>query len=230
MKKIHNIIVAAGSGSRFGGPLPKQFLNLGGRPVAMHAIARLRESLPGATDTIVLAASEIERWEDLCREHGFKSPEIAAGGPTRFHSVMNALACVPEDTDIIMVHDGARPFPSRAMIERLVAAFVAEDCDGAILAVAVTDSLREVAADGSSQSVDRARFRAVQTPQAFPAAVLKDAYSRAGDASLFTDDASVVEAAGYNRIRLVEGSAYNLKITNPRDLSVAESLIGQADS
>ena len=219
--KIHAIIVAAGTGSRFGGPVPKQFLPLGGIPVVMRAIDALRQAIPGLSDTIVLSAEEVDRWHNLCLQYSFRSPTVAHGGATRFHSVRNALAVAPADADVIMVHDGARPFPAHETIVQLIEAMRSGD-SGAIPAVAVTDSLRILLPNGASAAVDRSKYRAVQTPQAFPANLLHQAYAQADDSVAFTDDASVMEAAGH-RITLVEGTPSNIKITNPHDIARAEA-------
>lgn len=222
MSKVHAIIVAAGSGSRFGGPLPKQFMPLGGIPVVMRAIARLRQAIEGLSDTIVLSKTEIERWNKLCEENSFKSPKIVVGGATRFESVKNALNSVPEDTDIVLVHDGARPLPTVGLVENLMNAFDRIDVQGAIPAVPVTDSLRIVYENGESEAVERAKYRAVQTPQAFRKHLLMDAYDHATCPENFTDDASVMEFSGYKNLVIIDGDSKNIKITNPFDISIAE--------
>lgn len=226
MPKVHAIIVAAGTGSRFGGPMPKQFMDLCGMPVVMRAIISLREAVPSLTDTIVLSSNEIERWEKLCVRYGFESPEIVAGGDSRYESVGNAVRLLSEDIDYVMIHDGARPFPDPLMIKRLIDAFDEEIC-GALPATALTESIREIGGDGRSFAVNRSKYKAVQTPQVFRAPILKEAYrkSRALPKDLFTDDASVMEAAGYDTLRLVDGDPYNIKITNPADLVIASALL-----
>lgn len=219
-----HIIVAAGSGSRFGAPLPKQFCNLAdGRPVLMTTIERLRQADPGADMIVVLSEDMTERWLEMCRECGFDSPRIAKGGATRWHSVRSALGMVDiAATDVVTVHDGARPVVSKAIVSDVLDA-VRAGADGAIPAVAVTDSLRMTGADGdrSSHAVDRTLFRAVQTPQAFRAASLLEAY-RLDWRPEFTDDASVMEAAGFTDIVLTQGSPLNIKITHPGDLEIAD--------
>ena len=191
----------------------------------MHAINALRHALPDAPTIIVLSESEIERWEELCREHNFISPEIAVGGPTRFDSVRNALRLVDDGIDYVLVHDGARPFPSPRLIREVADALHAEGVDGAIPAVPLTDSVRLLEADGASTAVDRSRYRSVQTPQGFPAGLLKEAYAKAAGPEGFTDDASVMEAAGYDRIVLTQGDPDNIKITNPHDLALARAIM-----
>lgn len=222
-KKIHIIIVAAGSGSRFGGPLPKQFCDLGGKPVLMRTIESCRGVLPGIGMTLVLSEEMLDYWHMLCDTLQFDSPDITVGGDTRFESVRRGLATVEPGTDIIMVHDGARPFPTRAIFHALVEALEDKKCHGAIPAISVTDSLRKLTADkSSSNAVDRSDYRAVQTPQAFQAKLLIEANAKAAKNDVaYTDDASVMEAAGYSRLCLVPGDVRNIKITNPGDLALA---------
>lgn len=225
MAKIHVITVAAGSGTRFGSSLPKQFLPMAGLPVLVRTLEALHTALPQASQTVVIAPSEVERWLNLCSAHRFESPKIVHGGSSRFESVKNALSHIPQDSEIVLVHDGARPLPPADMIQRLISAFDDVQCPGAIPAINVTDSIRQLAPNGESEAVDRSLFRAVQTPQAFRAEVIKDAYLNADDGASFTDDASVVEAAGYSPLALVEGSHDNIKITNPRDIAFAEVIL-----
>lgn len=220
---IHIIIVAAGSGSRFGGPLPKQFCDLAGRPVLMHTIEALRQ-VADATLTLVLSEHDHELWRELCRRHGFESPQVVYGGASRFESVRNALARVGADTDIIMVHDGARPFPSQYMIAALLAPFADKTCIGTLPSLPLTDSIRRIDGDGS-EAVDRSAYRSVQTPQVFRAGILLEAYRHAPHDMTFTDDASVVEALGPCRIELVAGDPCNIKITNPGDIGHAEFIL-----
>jgi len=220
-KRIHIITVAAGSGSRFGGPLPKQFCDLAGRPVLMHTVDSLRRALPGASHTLVLSEHDHGLWRTLCDKHCFVSPRVVYGGDSRFGSVRNALVTVGEDIDIVMVHDGARPMPSPAMLATLVAAFDNADCQGALPSLPLTDSVRRIESDGSV-AVNRADYRTVQTPQAFRSDVLMQAYAQASGGFAFTDDASVVEHAGFCKLALVPGDRHNIKITNPGDIELAE--------
>lgn len=229
------IIVAAGSGSRFGGSLPKQFVELAGKPVLAHTVEAFRAALPDAHQVLVLSENMMEFWADLCRIHGIESPQVTAGGASRWESVKNALAVVsaihhsmwPDEDAVVLVHDGARPLVSSDVIK--AAAKEASVSHGAIPAVAVIDSLRRVGACGSSSAVDRSELRAVQTPQAFRLSILEEAY-RLPFTPSFTDDASVVEAAGFTDIVLTPGSPRNIKITNPDDIAVAEALLAAAHS
>lgn len=222
MKRNYEIIVAAGSGSRYGGTLPKQFCDLAGRPLLMTTVERMRECDPGAEIILVLSAEMIPVWHEMCESQGFESPRlIACGGATRAESVRNAMTLVNvTDARRVGVHDGARPVITRELVKRLDEA-IDNGADGAIPAVAVTDSLRQVNTDGSSVAVDRSRFRAVQTPQFFRADLLAEAYAK-GFTPSATDDASLMEAAGFTDLRLVQGSPHNIKVTNPGDIAIAE--------
>lgn len=205
--------------------MPKQFCLLAGRPVLMRTIDAFRHVLPDA-EIILVISQEMERlWADLCRDYSYASPRIVFGGATRWESVKNAvLAAAPADTDTVMVHDGARPLVDAAMLKRLLAEMI--QSSAAIPVVPVTDSLR-IVMDGGSQAIDRSPLRAVQTPQAFFGAAIKSMYEMPYS-SLFTDDASVYEAAGFGSPALVAGSPSNIKITHPVDLSIAEVLLKDA--
>lgn len=223
------IIVAGGSGTRFGAQLPKQFLELAGRPILMRTIEAFGESCEtGDTslDVIVtLPADQMDLWKQLCEKYAFSLPHrVVAGGETRWHSVKNALAAVGDiaDVDVIAVHDGVRPLATAGLIGRVLDA--ARRDGAAIPVVPLNDSVRQVAGD-TSHALDRSSLRAVQTPQAFDARLLLDAYHQPFDPT-FTDDASVVERAGH-RVTLVDGDPVNLKITRPMDLALAEYLLNQ---
>lgn len=221
-QNIYNIIVAAGSGSRFGAELPKQYCLLDNRPVLMHTIDNMREALPNSQIIVVLNKDFIDYWIELCDKYSFKSPKVVDGGNTRWQSVKNAIDIIPTDAEVITVHDGARPIIDKNMVERLINAL--DNAQGAIPVVAVTDSLRQLNGD-SSKPVDRELYRAVQTPQAFHAQRLIEAYSLPFDAT-FTDDASVMAALGYDVV-LVDGDTYNIKITHPLDIEIAQLYMRQ---
>ncbi len=222
------IIVAAGSGSRFGSEIPKQFCLLAGKPVVMHAIESLRRALPDSRQIIVISKEEEPRWNELCERYSFDSPTVAYGGATRWASVKNGLAAIPAEAkpnSIVLIHDGARPLVDAPTVKRVCGATI--NTDGAIPAIAVSDSLRRMGKDGvSSEAVDRNDFRAIQTPQGFKLWGLREAYSLPYQSS-FTDDASVMAEAGFENVTLVEGSPDNIKITNPRDIVIAEAILSQ---
>lgn len=189
----------------------------------MHAINALRHALPEASCAIVLAADRVDFWRELCHEHRFDSPAVIVGGDTRWQSVKNALDAAPAEAEVVAIHDGARPLPSAAVIQAVTDALTEPTVHGAVPAVAVTDSLRMVTSEGS-KPVDRSLLRAVQTPQVFRAELLRRAYQLPYQPT-FTDDASVMEAAGFSTIALTPGSPDNLKITNPRDIAIAEAIM-----
>lgn len=226
---INIIIVAAGSGLRFGAPLPKQFCNLAGRPVVMHTIDALRHAQPDANIILVINRDMNDFWLELCKKHHFASPLIVFGGNTRWESVRNALDYSPL-ADIVLIHDAVRPLIASDTVSQLIAVMSADDkIDGAIPAIPVTDSLRQVTDCGNSVAVDRSVMRAVQTPQAFRYDLLRNAYAFPYRHE-FTDDASVMEAAGYKNIVLTQGQISNIKITNPGDIEIAETLLKHSES
>lgn len=215
------LIVAGGRGTRMGGPQPKQFLELAGRPVLMHTLEAFDRWDASARLIVVLPEDQIDTWKRLCEAHVFgRIHRVVAGGETRFHSVRNGLDDVASD-GLIAVHDGVRPLVAPSVIAACFAA--AADGGAAVPVVPVVESVREVDADGGSRPVDRTRLRVVQTPQVFRADVLRAAYCLPYDPR-FTDDASVVEASGV-AVRLVPGNRENIKLTTPMDLLLAEQLM-----
>ncbi len=215
------LIVAGGRGTRMGGPQPKQFLELAGRPVLMHTLEAFDRWDASARLIVVLPEDQIDTWKRLCQAHVFgRIHRVVAGGETRFHSVRNGLGAVASN-GLIAVHDGVRPLVAPSVIAACFAA--AADGGAAVPVVPVVESVREVDADGGSRPVDRTRLRVVQTPQVFRADVLRAAYCLPYDPR-FTDDASVVEASGV-AVRLVPGNRENIKLTTPMDLLLAEQLM-----
>lgn len=216
MKNTSVIIVAAGRGIRAGGDLPKQFVALGGRPLLMHTIDAFATKCDQTI--VVLPAAYIDKWEELCEELDFRTPHsIAEGGDERFNSVRSGIKQVAADAEIVLVHDGVRAFVSEALIDRVIEA--ARDNGAIVPAVPVTDTLRKV----GGGIVSRSEVMAVQTPQGFSADIIRRSYDRRFDSS-FTDDGSVVEAAGY-AVEMVEGEVENFKITTPYDLKIANFLL-----
>lgn len=214
------LIVAGGKGERMNAHIPKQFLEIQGKPVLMHTLEAFHRFDTAIRIILVLPANQFVTWERLCKKHAFGVPhEIAAGGATRFDSVKNGLQAV-QPPALIAVHDGVRPLVSADTIDRCYAAAAMHGA--AIPVMEPVDSIRQLTADGS-QSVDRSAFRLVQTPQVFDAALLKKAYEQEYS-PLFTDDASVAENTGI-KINLVEGNRENIKITTAQDLALAEILL-----
>lgn len=209
-----------------GANVPKQFLMLGGKPILRHTIERFLEAEPDIHVVTVLPEAHIGLWRQYCAKEGFTCPQkMVQGGFTRFHSVKNALAHIP-DGALVAVHDAVRPLVSVEKIRELFAA--AETAPAVIPATPCTDTLKTVSKnkDGVAEvtgSVDRSAVWGVQTPQVFHSEVLKQAYERGYD-TLFTDDASVVSAAGVPVICL-EGERTNIKITTPEDLTLVEAIL-----
>lgn len=214
------IIVAGGCGSRMGAARPKQFLLLDGVPVLARTINRFAEALPGAPIVAVLPPAQTDFWRNLSARFDVAPHTITEGGASRCESVRKGLAALPDDCDLILVHDGVRPLVSRDLILRTAAS--ADRYEAAVPVVEPVDSYRLVEDEGS-HTIDRARLRIVQTPQAFRAGVLRNAYAHTRTEE-FTDDASLVERLGH-AITLCAGERTNLKITTHEDLLLAEALL-----
>ena len=204
-----------------GGSIPKQFRLLSGEPLLARTIRNFAEALPGSRIVVVLPAGHIDFWHNLCKRFDVAPHTTVEGGAERFHSVRNGLAALDADTEIIAVQDGVRPLTSVETIRRIAAA--AAEHGAAIPVVEAVDSYRATDDCGGSHPIDRRRLRIVQTPQIFRAELLREAYT-AEYRPEFTDDASVVEAAGH-AVVLCAGERQNLKITSPDDLAIAEALL-----
>ena len=215
------IIVAGGKGLRMGSDIPKQFLPIAGKPVLMRTLERFREYSADLQIILVLPEAQQDYWQELCRQYGFQVEyQLANGGQTRFHSVQNGLALVPDDAEgVVGVHDGVRPFPSIEVIRNCYA--TARTAKAVIPVIPVVETVRHLDGKGSV-TVPRGDYRLVQTPQTFDIQLLKAA-NRQPYNDGFTDDASVVESYGHE-ITLVEGNRENIKITTPYDIVVAEAL------
>lgn len=227
-RKIYGIFVAGGSGIRMGGSVPKQFLELEGIPVLQRTLERFIEACPGIQIITVLPRPHFETWDKLCSLHNFNYTQtLVEGGLTRFHSVQNALAKVP-DGATVLIHDGVRPLVSvnliRTMLEK------SAGCRGLIPVLPSFDTLKtlEKSPDGELHSSlkpnpDRTEVFCAQTPQIFRSEDIKAAYRQAYDVS-FTDDASVAVS---KRIPLsyIEGERWNIKITKPDDMTIAKALL-----
>jgi 2-C-methyl-D-erythritol 4-phosphate cytidylyltransferase len=210
------IIVAGGTGTRMGGPVPKQFLLLRGKPLLCWSIEAFRAYDAVMPIVVVLPERQIIMWRTLCMGHGFHVEHtVVPGGAERFHSVQHGLATV-EHTGIVAVHDGARPLIDVALIDRCFAAAALQGT--AIPVVTMASSVREVTGD-TSKALDRTRLRVVQTPQCFRVDLLRQAFAQPYD-PLFTDEAAMVERIGVP-VHLVEGDERNIKVTTPLDLRIA---------
>lgn len=215
------IIVAGGSGTRMGADIPKQFLPLLGKPILIHTIEAFL-AIPSLTEIIlVLPASQIPVWFDLCKKHHFEIKHtIVEGGETRFQSVSNGLMKVLDSEALVAIHDGVRPLVSSEVIEKCFQE--AEKYGNAIPAIKPSETVRFCKESGTIP-VDREKVLLIQTPQVFKSSIIKKCHQTLWQPS-FTDDASVVEHAG-NQIHIVEGNRENIKITTPQDLLFAEVLL-----
>lgn len=217
----YTIIVAGGSGSRFGATIPKQFVALAGKPLLMHTIKAFHNYDNAMKIIVALPAEHMSLWQDLCLQHSFEIKHLAIeGGSNRFESVRNALETIKDSKGLVAIHDGARPLVTKELIQKGFE--TAEMCGTAIPAVPVTDSIRQLDRQGS-HTVNRESFVAVQTPQIFNLEILQKAYT-ADYSPMFTDDASVVEFNGQS-VTLYDGSSENIKITRPIDLKIAETIL-----
>ncbi|MBQ8493448.1 MAG: 2-C-methyl-D-erythritol 4-phosphate cytidylyltransferase [Alistipes sp.] len=217
MAKRGIIIVAGGSGRRMQSALPKQFMILGGEPVVVRTINTFAEAVPGAEIIVVLPEEHLALWKNLAARFDVAVHRVVAGGKERFDSVKRGIEALSPEVEYIAVHDGVRALVSKKLIVR--AMLEVEHNDAVIPVVDVVDSMRRIEGDGSV-IVPRGELRIVQTPQLFRAEVLRRAYTQPYDVC-FTDDASVVEAAGC-RVTLIEGERSNIKLTTPEDMSWAE--------
>ena len=216
------IIVAGGKGLRMGSDIPKQFLPIGGKPVLMRTLERFRAYDDALQIILVLPEAQQAYWRELCGQYHFDVEyQLANGGQTRFHSVQNGLALVPDEAEgVVGVHDGVRPFPSIEVIRNCYE--TARTKKAVIPVIPVVETVRHLEGD-KSVTVPRGDYRLVQTPQTFDIQLLKAA-NRQPYNDGFTDDASVVENYGFE-ITLVEGNRENIKITTPYDLKIAEVLL-----
>ena len=207
------VVVAAGSGTRFGAH--KQFASIGGRPMVAWSVVSARSVADGVV--VVLPGDDPGLHGETDRLHG--ADLGVAGGASRAASVRSGLAAVPADAEVGVVHDGARPLASPALFRAVVDA-VRAGADAVVPGLAVTDTLKRVADGAVVDTVARDGLVGVQTPQAFRAEVLRRAHEGSPDA---TDDAALVEAVGAT-VRVVPGDPRNLKVTTPADLEIAQAL------
>ncbi len=201
--------------------IPKQFLELHGKPILMHSIEIFTKAIPEINIILVLPLPYRKQWETLCKKHNFTIPfQLADGGETRFHSVKNGLALVPENA-VVGIHDAARPLVN---LQTIINTFeTAEQKGNASPAIQINESIRELK-NNINKAVDRSAYFIVQTPQCFRSSLIKKAFLQEYHHT-FTDDASVLEAMG-EKINLIEGNRENIKITTPQDLIIAEAIIG----
>lgn len=220
------VIMAAGSGSRMGAELPKQFLELEGKSILQRTIEAFLEAVPGVKVVTVLPEDYVGYWKDLCLEKNFICPQLLVkGGFTRFHSVRNALAKVP-DGALVAIHDGVRPLVTPQFLRELFEQ--AENADGVIPVLSCIDTMKVLEKTSlglrsvPGASADRSVLYGAQTPQIFRSELLKEAYGQPFD-ERFTDDASVMEKYGKS-LSYVTGERLNIKITTQEDLALARAI------
>lgn len=226
-RKFYAIVSAGGTGTRMGAGVPKQFLRIGGKPILRLTIERIMEAIPEASIVTVLPAEHMDYWRSCCQAEGFNCPQrLVEGGFTRFHSVKNAMAVIP-DGAIVAVHDGVRPLASVQLWKRMLSEM--DSARALIPVMPSTDTLKVLSrgADGvlrsSGQALDRTLVYGAQTPQMFRSEDLRAAYSEVYDTA-FTDDASVAERHGI-ALSYTMGERTNIKITTPEDLALAEAIL-----
>ena len=221
MKKFA-LIVAGGSGSRMNNNIPKQFIEINGRPVLMHTFDTFFKYDPNLEFILVLPQEHIQLWNSLCKLHRFVlNHKIAFGGNTRFQSVKNGLDKISEE-GIVFIHDGVRPLVSGQTLKNCFE--TATEKGNALPVIPVTESVR-VKEEQTSRAVDRSKYFLVQTPQTFRTDIILNAYKQTEN-NLFTDDASGLESLG-ETIYMVEGNRENIKITFPEDLILAGIYLGK---
>lgn len=226
-RKKFVIIMAAGSGTRMGAQMPKQFLELDGKAILQKTIEVFQEACPGISVITVLPQDHISYWRQYCLDRNFICPQIlVSGGITRFHSVRNALDRVP-DGAVVAVHDGVRPLLSPELVRDI---FKEAEIRHAVIPVTpCVDTIKVLESkEGRLEAVpgakaDRSVLYGAQTPQVFHSEVIKEAYSMAYDTA-FTDDASVLEKYGKS-LSFVIGERLNIKITTQDDLLLARAVL-----
>lgn len=228
-KQVSAIVLAAGQGKRMGSRIQKQFLDLGGYPVLYYSLKTFEESQVSQV-ILVTGEQEIEFCRrEIVERYGFsKVKAVVAGGAERYHSVYQGLKQVPASSDIVLIHDGARPFVDADMIDRTIRA--AEEFQACAAGMPSKDTVKIADENGFAASTpERSRVWMVQTPQAFSRVLIWKAYqAMMEDESLqlgVTDDAMVVERLTGIPVRLVEGSYENMKVTTPEDMEVAAAIL-----
>lgn len=236
-RKKYVIIMAAGHGTRMGSALPKQFLELGGRPILQMTIEKFVLACPDIKIITVLPKEYVQGWKNFCSQYNFIYPQILVeGGITRFHSVRNALSKVP-DGALVAIQDGVRPLVSPELISRMFARM--SECRALIPVLPSVDTLKAVRKVTDNEGnerletipgkvLDRSEIYRAQTPQIFCSEDIKAAYAQAFDTA-FTDDASVAERKNIP-LSYIEGERYNIKITTQDDLEFAKAVLTLRES
>ena len=219
------IIVAAGSGTRFGAAKPKQFLEINGKPLIFHTLERFENCAAIDEIILVLAENEVENFCEIARNHKIKKlKKTITGGKTRAESVSNGLKEIDETSEIVAVHDGARPLVTKEEIAATIEK--ARKTGAACLTAKVTDTIKRIENGKIAATIDRETLRRALTPQCFKTEILRKAFENADLNESATDECYLVEKAGYE-IAFVDGSATNIKVTHREDWILAEILLKQ---
>lgn len=224
--KVSAIIVAAGSGKRIGGSVKKQYLEIKKKPILIYSLERFQHCVDVKDIILVAPKSDIPKLKNIIfNEFNLsKVSNIVAGGSERYHSVLEGLKVVADDTEFVAVHDGVRPLVTVEKISQVIRA--AKKYGSAILGVKPKETIKSVESDFVKKTVNRDLLISVQTPQVFKKEILVTAYHHAFKSQQFgTDDSAMVEKLG-NRIFVVPGDYENIKITSVEDLLIAEKLLG----
>ena len=219
------VIVAAGKGKRMGTEISKQFLPLCGKEILAHTVEKFEKAACIRDIILVTGGDALQDVRQMAQEYGWKKIiSVTEGGKERQDSVFLGLQQVPQDTEIVLIHDGVRPFVTEEILERSIVA--AKETGGCVAGVPAKDTIKVCDAEGFAIATpDRSTLRAVQTPQVFDFDLLRGALQKAAsDKAAVTDDCSAVERRGM-KIRLVAGDERNLKVTTPLDLKIAELLL-----
>ena len=219
--KKYAVIVAGGSGTRMSQSQPKQFLEIGGKPILLHALKAFNDFDSDISIIVVLPKEHLKTWKELCEKYKFDTKhKVVEGGSSRFESSKKGLNAI-SGSGIVAIHDGARPLVSVQVISET---FNQAGRQGnGVAAVPLKDSIRETMGD-QNRNVERDKYFAIQTPQAFQLDLIQKAFDHADNSKKYTDDASVLEDLG-EKIYLTAGSYENIKVTTPEDLVVAEAIL-----
>jgi 2-C-methyl-D-erythritol 4-phosphate cytidylyltransferase len=223
------LIVAAGSGTRIGGAIPKQFIEINGKPILRYTLEKFQLCSDIEQIYVVLAAEFVDAWREIFVKEWqiTKLVKAIVGGEQRYHSVWAGLQSLREDVDIVMIHDGVRPFLTSRMIGDSIIA--AQKCGAAVVGLTPKDTVKCIRHDRIERTVDRQRMLLAQTPQTFTRDVIVKAYQIARQKRSFsTDDAAIVEQAG-GAVAVVPGDWKNIKITSPEDLIIAKAFVEAED-
>lgn len=226
MNRCAAIVLAAGAGKRMNSSVRKQYMKLAGKPVLYYSLKAFEES-PVSEIILVVGAGEIEYCrQEIIEKYSFtKVKTIVEGGKERYHSVFAGLEAV-QAADYVLIHDGARPFVEDTMIRRSIK--TVEQYNACVVGMPVKDTIKVISSDGFAESTpDRSRLWQIQTPQTFSYPLIYEAYQKviANGADTVTDDAMVLERATGHKVKVIEGSYQNVKITTPEDLLVAEAFL-----